>query len=75
MLVGDYLGIYQEGYVTVWAMLRDSSTLQHVLLVFVALLFILVHITINPFQSNFSATHILHSSYLFWVGKRLVGYL
>jgi hypothetical protein len=30
---------------------------------------------INPFQSNFSATRILPSSYLFWVGKRLVDYL
>jgi hypothetical protein len=30
---------------------------------------------INPFQSNFSATRILPSSYLFWAGKRLVGYL
>jgi hypothetical protein len=29
----------------------------------------------NPFQSNFSATRILPSSYLFWAGKRLVGYL
>jgi hypothetical protein len=31
--------------------------------------------TINPFQSNFSATRILPSSYLFWAGKRLVDYL
>jgi hypothetical protein len=30
---------------------------------------------INPFQSNFSATRILPSSYLFCAGKRLVGYL
>jgi hypothetical protein len=30
---------------------------------------------INLFQSNFSATHILASSYLFWAGKRLVDYL
>jgi len=30
---------------------------------------------INPFQSNFSANRILPSSYLFWVGKRLVDYL
>jgi hypothetical protein len=30
---------------------------------------------INPFQSNFSATRILPSSYLFWAGKRLVDYL
>jgi hypothetical protein len=29
----------------------------------------------NPFQSNFSATRILHSSYLFWAEKRLEGYL
>jgi hypothetical protein len=29
----------------------------------------------NPFQSNFSATRILPSSYLFWAWKRLVGYL
>jgi hypothetical protein len=29
----------------------------------------------NPFQSNFSATRILPSSYLFWAGKKLVGYL
>jgi hypothetical protein len=28
---------------------------------------------INPFQSNFSATCMLPSSYLFWAGKRLVG--
>jgi hypothetical protein len=30
---------------------------------------------INPFQSNFSATHLLPSSYLFWAGRRLVDYL
>ena len=30
---------------------------------------------INPFQSNFSANHILRSSYLLWAGKRLVDYL
>jgi hypothetical protein len=30
---------------------------------------------LNPFQSNFSATRILPSSYLFWAGKRLVDYL
>jgi hypothetical protein len=30
---------------------------------------------INPFQPNFSVTRILPSSYLFWAGKRLVGYL
>jgi hypothetical protein len=30
---------------------------------------------INPFQSKFSATCILPSSYLFWAGKRLVDYL
>jgi hypothetical protein len=30
---------------------------------------------INPFRSNFSATSIVPSSYLFWAGKRLVGYL
>ena len=30
---------------------------------------------INPFQSNFSANHILPSSYLMWAGKRLVDYL
>ena len=29
----------------------------------------------NPFQSNFSANCILPSSYLFWVGKKLVDYL
>jgi hypothetical protein len=29
----------------------------------------------NPFKSNFSATRILPSSYLFWAGKRLVDYL
>jgi hypothetical protein len=29
----------------------------------------------NPFQSNFSATHILPISYLFWAWKRLVDYL
>jgi hypothetical protein len=27
--------------------------------------------SINPFQSNFSATRILPSSYLFWAGKKL----
>jgi hypothetical protein len=32
-------------------------------------------LTVNPFQSNFSATRILPSSYLFWAGKRLVDYL
>jgi hypothetical protein len=31
--------------------------------------------TFNPFQSNFSATRILPSCYLFWAGKRLMGYL
>jgi hypothetical protein len=31
--------------------------------------------TINPFQSNLSATHILPSFYLFRAGKKLVGYL
>jgi hypothetical protein len=30
---------------------------------------------VNPFQSNFSASRILSSSYLFWAGKRLVDYL
>jgi hypothetical protein len=30
---------------------------------------------INPLQSNFYATRILRSSYLFGAGKRLVGYL
>jgi hypothetical protein len=30
---------------------------------------------INSFQSNFSATRILPSSYLFWAGKRLMDYL
>jgi hypothetical protein len=30
---------------------------------------------LNLFQLNFSATHILPSSYLFWAGKRLVNYL
>jgi hypothetical protein len=29
----------------------------------------------NPFQTSFSATRILPSSYLFWAGKRLVDYL
>jgi hypothetical protein len=29
----------------------------------------------NLFRSNFSATRILPSSYLFWVGKRLVDYV
>jgi hypothetical protein len=32
-------------------------------------------VNINPFQSNFSATRILPSAYLFWAGKRLVDYL
>ena len=32
-------------------------------------------ISINPFQSNFSANCILPSSYLLWAGKRLVDYL
>jgi hypothetical protein len=31
-------------------------------------------LAINSFQSNFSTTRILPSSYLFWAGKRLVGY-
>jgi hypothetical protein len=30
---------------------------------------------LNPFQSNFSATLILPSSYLFWAEKRLADYL
>jgi hypothetical protein len=30
---------------------------------------------VNPFQSNFSATRTLPSSYLFWAGKRLGDYL
>jgi hypothetical protein len=30
---------------------------------------------VNPFQTNFSATPILPSPYLFWAGKRLVDYL
>jgi hypothetical protein len=34
-----------------------------------------IHVYFNPFQSNFSATRILPSSYLFWAGKRLVDYL
>jgi hypothetical protein len=32
-------------------------------------------VALNLFQSNFSATRILPSSYLFWMGKRLVDYL
>jgi hypothetical protein len=32
-------------------------------------------LALKPFQSNFSATRILPSSYLFWAGKRVVGYL
>jgi hypothetical protein len=32
-------------------------------------------VPLNPLQSNFSATRILPSSYLFWVAMRLVGYL
>jgi hypothetical protein len=38
-------------------------------------LFPTLFLIFNPFQSNFSATHILPSSYLFWSGKRLVDYL
>jgi hypothetical protein len=38
-------------------------------------LFPMLFLIFNPFQSNFSATRILPSSYLFWAGKRLVGYL
>jgi hypothetical protein len=40
----------------------------------VACTFLLVTVLrhVNPFQSNFSATRILPSSYLFWAGKRLV---
>jgi hypothetical protein len=34
-----------------------------------------IHKDINPFQSNFSANHILSSSYLFCAVKRLVDYL
>jgi hypothetical protein len=33
------------------------------------------HTLVNPFQSNFSATRILPSPYLFCAGKRLVDYL
>jgi hypothetical protein len=35
----------------------------------------LIFFRFNPFQSNFSATCILPSSYLFWAGKSLVDYL
>jgi hypothetical protein len=38
-------------------------------------LFPTLFLIFNPFQSNFSAIHILPSSYLFWAGKRLVDYL
>jgi hypothetical protein len=38
-------------------------------------LFSTLFLIFNPFQSNISATCILPSSYLFWAGKRLVGYL
>jgi hypothetical protein len=38
-------------------------------------LFPTLFLIFNPFQSNFSATRILPSSYLFWAGKKLVGYL
>jgi hypothetical protein len=37
--------------------------------------FLCAQLKLNPFQSNFSATRILPSSYLFWAEKRLVGYL
>jgi hypothetical protein len=37
--------------------------------------YLLVLQSFNPFQSNFSATRILPSSYLFWAGKRLMDYL
>jgi hypothetical protein len=32
---------------------------------------IIRHFCLNPFQSNFSTTRILPSSYLFWAGKRV----
>jgi hypothetical protein len=38
-------------------------------------LFPTLFLIFNPFQSNFSATRILPSSYLFRAGKGLVGYL
>jgi hypothetical protein len=38
-------------------------------------LFPTLFLIFNPYQSNFSATLILPSSYLFWARKRLVGYL
>jgi hypothetical protein len=38
-------------------------------------LFLTLFLIFNPFQFNFSATRILPSSYLFWVGTRLVDYL
>jgi hypothetical protein len=38
-------------------------------------LFPTIFLIFNRFQSNFSATLILPSSYLFWAGKRLVDYL
>jgi hypothetical protein len=46
-----------------------------VLRVFINSLSILSQDGFNPFQSNFSATRILPSSYLFWAGKRFVDYL
>jgi hypothetical protein len=39
------------------------------------MLSVIKHLTLNPFQSNFSANRILPSSYLFRAGKRLVDYL
>jgi hypothetical protein len=38
-------------------------------------LFPTLFLIFNPFQSNFFATRILPSSYLFWAGKTLMGYL
>jgi hypothetical protein len=32
-------------------------------------LFPMLFFIFNPYQSNFSATHILPSSYIFWAGK------
>jgi hypothetical protein len=38
-------------------------------------LFPTLFVIFNPFQSNFSTTLILASSYSFWAEKRLLGYL
>jgi hypothetical protein len=49
-----------------------SLTLSDPIMMF---LFPTLSLIFNLFQSNYSANRILPSSYLFWAGKRVVGYL